>query len=227
MRGVAVWRDAVVVAGKDLRIELRSRVTSNQVVPFAVLVLLLFGFGLDADRPVLDRATPGLYWLAVLFSALLAVQRSFALEEADGNRDALRLSGLSPAGVVLGKVLGVAGQLLVLQVVLLAGVAVLYGTHIEGAALLVATCLAATAGLASAGCLFAALAAGLRVRDTLLPLLLLPVLAPVLLGATRAFDDALGVVGVNGWAWVNLLVVFAAVYVSLALLVAPVLLEEG
>ena len=61
----------------------------------------------------------------------------------------------------------------------------------------------------------------------LLPLLLLPVLAPVLLAATRAFDDALGVVGVNGWAWVNLLVVFAVVYVSLALVLAPVLLEEG
>jgi heme exporter protein B len=222
-----VWRDAALVAGKDLRVELRSRVTTNQVLPFALLVLLLFGFGLDADRPVLDRATPGLYWLAVLFSALLAVQRSFALEEADGNRDALRLSGLSPAGVVLGKVLGVAGQLLLLQAVLLAGVAVLYGTRIEGYALLVATCVVATAGLASAGCLFAALAAGLRVRDTLLPLLLLPVLAPVLLAATRAFDDALGVVGVNGWAWVNLLVVFAAVYVSLALVLAPVLLEEG
>lgn len=222
-----MWRDAALVARKDLRVELRSRVTTNQVLPFALLVLLLFGFGLDADRPVLDRATPGLYWLAVLFSALLAVQRSFALEEADGNRDALRLSGLSPAGVVMGKVLGVAGQLLVLQAVLLAGVAVLYGTHIEGYALLVATCLVATAGLASAGCLFAALAAGLRVRDTLLPLLLLPVLAPVLLAATRAFDDALGVVGVNGWAWVNLLVVFAAVYVSLAMVLAPVLLEDG
>ena len=222
-----MWRDAALVAGKDLRVELRSRVTTNQVLPFALLVLLLFGFGLDADRPVLDRATPGLYWLAVLFSALLAVQRSFALEEADGNRDALRLSGLSPAGVVLGKVLGVAGQLLVLQAVLLVGVGVLYGTQIEGWALLAATCIVATAGLSSAGCLFAALAAGLRVRDTLLPLLLLPVLAPVLLAATRAFDDALGVVGVNGWAWVNLLVVFAVVYVSLALILAPVLLEEG
>ena len=93
-----MWRDAALVAGKDLRLELRSRVTTNQVLPFALLVLLLFGFALDADRPVLDRATPGLFWLAVLFSTLLAVQRSFAVEAADGNRDALRLSGLSPAG---------------------------------------------------------------------------------------------------------------------------------
>jgi heme exporter protein B len=222
-----VWRDAALVAGKDLRLELRSRVTTNQVLPFAFLVLLLFGFALDADRPVLDRATPGLFWLAVLFCTLLAVQRSFAVEAADGNRDALRLSGLSPAGVILGKVLGVAGQLLLLEAVLLAGVAVLYGTRIDGPLLLVATCIVATAGLAATGCLYAALAAGLRVRDTLLPLLLLPVLTPVLLAATRAFEDALGTVGVNGWAWVNLLVVFAAVYVGLALALASTLLEES
>jgi heme exporter protein B len=222
-----VWRDAALVAGKDLRLELRSRVTTNQVLPFALLVLLLFGFALDADQPVLDRATPGLFWLAVLFSTLLAVQRSFAVEAADGNRDALRLSGLSPAGVILGKVLGVAGQLLLLEAVLLVGVAVLYGTRIDGPLLLLATCLAATAGLAASGCLYAALVAGLRVRDTLLPLLLLPVLAPVLLAATRAFEDALGTVGVNGWAWVNLLLVFAAAYVGLALACAALLLEES
>ena len=63
--------DALLVAGKDLRVELRSRVTTNQVLPFALLVLLLFGFALDADRPVLERATPGLFWLAVLFCTCL------------------------------------------------------------------------------------------------------------------------------------------------------------
>jgi heme exporter protein B len=222
-----VLSDALLVAGKDLRVELRSRVTTNQVLPFAFLVLLLFGFALDADRPVLERATPGLFWLAVLFCTLLAVQRSFAVEAADGNKDALRLSGLDPAGIILGKVLGVASQLLLLETVLLAGVAVFYGTRIEGVGLLIATCLAATAGLASAGCLYAALAAGLRVRDTLLPLLLLPVLAPVLIAATRAFEDALGTVGVDGWAWVNLLLVFAVAYVALALVCASTLLEDS
>jgi heme exporter protein B len=222
-----VLSDALLVAGKDLRVELRSRVTTNQVLPFAFLVLLLFGFALDADRPVLERATPGLFWLAVLFCTLLAVQRAFAVEAVDGNKDALRLSGLDPAGIILGKVLGVAGQLLLLELVLLAGVAVFYGTRVEGVGLLIATCLAATAGLASAGCLYAALAAGLRVRDTLLPLLLLPVLAPVLIAATRAFEDALGTVGVDGWAWVNLLIVFAVAYIALALACASTLLEDS
>jgi heme exporter protein B len=222
-----VLADALLVAGKDLRVELRSRVTINQVVPFALLVLLLFGFALDADRPVLERATPGLYWLAVLFASLLATQRAFAVEAADGNRDALRLSGMHPSGILLGKGLAIAAELLVLQVVLLVGVATLYGTRIEGIGLLAATCLASTVGLAASGSLYGALAAGLRVRDTLLPLLLLPVVAPVLIAATRAFEDALGTVGVDGWAWVSLLVVFAAVYAALGLAVAGPLLEES
>lgn len=219
--------DALLVAGKDLRLELRSRVTTNQVAPFAVLVLVLFGFALDADRQVLDRATPGLFWLAVLFSALLATQRAFAVEAADGVRDALRLSGMHPAGVLLGKALAVAAELLVLQAVLLAGVVVLYGADLDGIGLLVATCVASTVGLAAAGTLYGALAAGLRVRDTLLPLLLLPVVAPVLIAATRAFEDALGTVGVDGWAWVSLLTVFAAVYAALGLACAATLLEEA
>jgi heme exporter protein B len=113
-----VLRDAVLVAGKDLRIELRSRIALQQVGPFGVLVLVLFAFALDPDRGVLTRAAPGLFWVAVLFSALLAVQRSLAVESAEGVRDAVRLSGLDPAGIFLGKAAAVAVQLLVLEVVL-------------------------------------------------------------------------------------------------------------
>ena len=73
-------RDAVLVLGKDLRLEFRSRVIINQVLPFAVLVLVLFAFALDPDRRILTQATPGLFWLAVLFSTLLALQRAFGVE---------------------------------------------------------------------------------------------------------------------------------------------------
>ena len=70
-RSRSMWRDAALVAGKDLRIEARSRVGVNQVVPFALLVLVLFAFALDPDRDVLTRSAPGLFWVTVLFSALL------------------------------------------------------------------------------------------------------------------------------------------------------------
>jgi len=220
-------QDALLIAGKDLRLELRSRVALNQVLPFALLVLVLFAFALDPDRGVLAQATPGLYWIAVLFSALLALQRSFAIEAADGNRDALRLSGLDPAGIFLGKVLAVSVQLIVLEVLLGIGVAVLYTTHIEGWGLLVVSSVIATASIAAAGTLFGVLAAGLRVRETLLPLLLLPVLAPVLIGSTRAFEAALAGSPSEGWPWVGLMSIFASLYVVAGVLGFGPLLEES
>ena len=220
-------RDAALVAGKDLRVEARSRVGLNQVAPFAVLVLVLFAFALDPDRGVLDRAASGLYWVAVLLSALLAVQRSFALESTDGARDGLRLSGLDPAGIFLGKAAAVAVQLLALEVLLLIGVAFLYGITLHGLWLLVLTSLLATAGLAAAGCAYGVMAAGLRVRETLLPLLLLPVVAPVLLAATRAYEAALARTPAEATSWLALLGVFAAVYVTFGVLGFGTLLEEA
>jgi heme exporter protein B len=222
-----MWRDATLVAGKDLRIEVRSRVATNQVAPFAVIVLVLFGFALEPDRGFLSKAAPGLFWIAVLFCALLAVQRSFAVEVADGGRDGLRLSGLDPAGIFLGKAAAIALELAALEVLLGIGIVVLYGTAIQGVALLVAAALVATVGLAACGTVYGVLAAGLRVRETLLPLLILPVVAPVLLGATRAWEVALGQSLDDGWKWVTLLAVFAVIYVTLGILAFGTLLEES
>jgi heme exporter protein B len=221
-----MWRDAALVAGKDLRVEARSKVATNQVAPFAVIVLILFAFALDPDSGVLAKAAPGLFWVAVLLSCLLATERSFALEAADGAGDGLRLSGLDPAGIFLGKALAVALELLALEAVLAVGVVLLYGTSLHGVTLLVATCLVSTVGLAAAGTVYGALAAGLRVRETLLPLLTLPAVAPVLLGATRAWQSALGASLDDGWRWVQLVAVFGVVYVAVGVLAFGSLLEE-
>lgn len=224
-----MWRDAVAVAGKDLRIEARSLVAVNQVVPFAVLVLVLFAFALDVDDDLLGRAAPGLLWLAVLLSTLLAVQRSASLEAGQAGRDALRLSGLDPAGIFLGKAAAVAAQLLVLEVVLGLGVVVLYGVEPAGIGTLLITAAVATVGLAAAGTIYGALAAGLRVRETLLPLLLLPVVAPVLIAAARASEAALdgAALDVSPGDWLGLLAVFAVVYLAFGVVAFGPLLEEG
>src|SRR6476469_1451188 len=139
-----VLHDAALIAGKDLLLEWRSRLTVNQVMPFAFLVLVLFAFALDPDRRILLQATPGLFWLAVLFSALLAIQRAFVVETQDGVRDALRLSGLDPAGIFVGKAAVISVHLAAVELVLGVGVWVLYGARFHGPFLVVATCVAAT-----------------------------------------------------------------------------------
>ncbi len=219
-----MWRDAMLVAGKDLRIELRSRVVLHQVVPFAALVLLLFAFALGPDRKALAAAAAGLFWVAVLFVTVLAVQRSAALESAPGARDTLRLSGLDPAGVFLGKAVAVVLELVVLEVLLGAGAVVLYGSTVHSYPELVVSAVVGTIGLGAAGTLYGSLTAGLRVRETLMPFLLLPVAAPVLLAGTRLWQAALGTgssgPGVTGsGSWLTVLAVFAVVYVGLGVLV--------
>jgi heme exporter protein B len=225
-----MWREAVLVAGKDLRVELRSRVVLNQVVPFAVVVLLLFGVAVDPDRGFLRQAAPGLYWVAVLLSALLVVQRSFALESADGGRDGLRVAGLDPAALFLGKAAAAAVLLVGLEVVLAAGVSLLYGVSLLGGLpLIAASSLLATAGLVAPGTIYGALASGVRARETLLPLLFLPAVAPVMIGATRAFEAALREPAsfAEGWRWCGLLGVFAVTYTALGLLIFEPLLEDS
>ena len=223
----SVLRDALLVAAKDLRLERRSKIGIAQVLPFAVLVLLLFAFALDPDRNILRQATPGLFWVTVLFSAVLTLQRSFGVEAEDGILDALRLSGMSPAGIYLGKVVALVVQLLALEVVLALGVAILYDTRFIGIPLLIGVSVTATLGIAGAGAVYGALAARLRSRDTLLPLLLLPLLAPVLISATRGFEVSLEREAVSGWPWAALLGIFALVYVALGSLLFRPLLEDA
>jgi heme exporter protein B len=209
-----MWRDALLVAGKDLRIELRSRVALWQVVPFAVLVLVLFAFALGPGRSTLRTAAPGLYWLAVLFSTVLAPQRRFAIESGEGTRDGLRLAGIDPAGVFLGKAAAVAVQLVVIQVVLGAGIVVLFDVRFGAIWLALVASLLATLGLAAAGVLYGALSAGLRVRETLLPLLVLPIVAPVLIAGSRAWSAAISGAVASGASWLKILGPFAAVYLA-------------
>lgn len=221
-------REAVLVGSKDLRIERRSRVVTGQVAPFALIMLLLFGFALEPDRGLLQRAAPGLFWIAVLLSTLLALQRSFALESAENARDGLRLSGLDPAAIFLGKAGSVVIQLAVLEVLLTAGVYVLYDLKLTGALLLLVTCILATVGLAAVGTLYAAMSTGVRVRETLLPLLFLPAVAPILLAATRAWEAAAGIgIAGEGWSWVSILAVFAVIYVAVGTVAFGPLLEDS
>jgi heme exporter protein B len=237
-----LWRDAALVARKDLTIEARSKVTLSQIAPFALMVLVLFAFALDnlvirdvnragasvpANALAASTVTSGLFWLAVLFSALIAVQRSFAIEVADGGRDGLRLSSLDPAGIFLGKALAIWVQLVLLQVVLGLGSILFFRPTVREPLVFFLTAVLATIGLITTGTCYGALSAGLRVRDTLLPILYFPVVTPLVLAAVKATAAALTGELAEAWPWVRLLAVFAVIYSAMGVLVFGQLLEDS
>jgi heme exporter protein B len=115
--------------------------------------------------------------------------------------------------------------------VLVLAAVVLYRADIswQGGVLLVTTAVAATCGLAAVGTLYGGLSAGAKGRETLLPLLVLPVVAPVLIGATRATESAFGTNGIavgEGWPWLVLLVVFAVLFSVTGAIAFGSLLDE-
>ena len=230
MSRVGVVGVARMTARKDLTVEWRGRVLVNQVLPFAALVMVMFAFALDGDD-LLQRAASGLAWMATVLSMFVVISRSFLVDTEDGALDAMRVAGLDMRGVFVGKSVALFVQLFVLNVVLIALSLLLYHVSLtlESAMLLVAVVVCATAGLAFVGVLYGGLAAMSKGRETLLPLLVLPVVAPIVIGAAGATEAAYGTAGARvteGWPWVGLLFVFAVAFAIAGLLSFPALIEE-
>lgn len=220
-------RDAWLITRKDLRIEIRSRIITNQIAPYTLLILVLFGFALDADTETLRDTGPGLFWVSILLVAILAIQRAVDIENSDSAQDRLLLSPISSLSLFIGKTIGLFLQLIVLEILMMIAMVTLFDSSIDNFLLIIVSAIIATIGIASTGTLYGVLATGLGVRETLLPILLLPVLAPVVVGATRAFGDGFGRVNADGWAWVGLLSVVAVLYTVLGMLAYGQLLEEA
>ena len=186
--------------------------------------MVMFAFALDrlpappgTDDTLLESVAPGLVWLATLFSLLLLVQRTFAVETEDGALDALRASGVDAAALFWGKALALAAQLAVLEALLLVTAIVLYGTEVRPAGRRAAGRDVGRRYRRAGRGRYALRRPRCRCagRETLLPLLLLPVVAPVLIGATRAVEAALGTGGTaiaDGWPWVGVVTVFAVAF---------------
>lgn len=221
-----MWRDAWLVLRKDLRVEARSRVTLHHVVPFVLTVVMLMAFALDADSTVLRRSTAGVFWVIVLFVANVLAQRTATVDRADGLADAMRMSQVSPAGAFLGRTLALFALLTTVEVVSSIAMILLYDVRLRGVALILGAIPLGTLCTAAVGSIYGPLAAGATGRESLLPLLTLPALAPVLLAATNAFNVAFGTTVGPGWRWVAMLGMLSAIYLAAGALTASAMAEE-
>ncbi len=173
--------DVAALARKDLLLELRSRDTVPAMLLFVVSALVVFRFALPADAS--DLAATGLLWLAVLFTALLALTRAFVAEREQRVLDGLVLAPCDRSAIWLGKGLSVLAFLVLAEAIALPAFALFYGTV---DATTVAAFALADVGIAAVGTLLAAMAAASRARELLLPLLFLPLAVAVVVGGVGA-----------------------------------------
>ncbi len=221
------WRRARAIAWKDLTAERHSKAGFNGVIALAVTILVLFGFALGPDAQAIRDAAAGAIWLSVLFSGVLAFNRSYQMELDGGALEQLILYPGSRRAIFAGKLLAnLAFVALMLVVVVTVGI-ILFQVRIPAAwPALVAILGLGMLGLVTLGTFYAAMASRSRAREVLLPLLLFPMLVPVLLAAIEATRALLGsnVMGDAG-AWARLLVAFDVIFLAATFLAFESVIE--
>lgn len=225
---MTTWRAARRIAAKDLRIELRTRDVVTATGMFAVLILVVASFSFPTASADREAIAAGLLWMAFLFSILLGIGRTLAMEHEHDCIDALVTSPVPRESIYLGKVLSnlaVVGvtQLLVLPL----AVVLLQLAPGRGLVLLLATVVLATVALVAIATLLSTMAVNTRTREAILPVLVIPVAIPVLIAAVKATEVALAggsLAAARGW--LLLLTATAALFLLLGLATYRHVLEE-
>jgi heme exporter protein B len=223
---VNAGRAAAIIFTKEVRAELRARELLNTTLIFALVVVVMFSFAFDPSASESRRFGPGLLWIALLFAGSLMLQPSFAREHANDTLDALCLAPISPFSILLGKILANLFFLGVCEVILVPVFAVLYNVPLlDVLGRLVIVLALGTFGLAVTGTVFSAVTAQARMRELLLPLLLLPVLVPLLLAAVEATAGLFGDKPELQSTWLKILIGFDVMFFTVSWLLSDYLFE--
>lgn len=223
-----LFATALVVARKDVTIELRSRSVILSALAFTLLAVTIFFFAWDPTAVASVDLAPGVLWVIFTFSGLLGLHRSFGVEQQTRAIDALLAAPVDREGIYLGKMLANLAFVLLIQMVALPAVALLYNVPIgDYLAPLAGVVLLASIGLVAVGTLFSAMAVNTRLAELLLPLLALPFFVPVILPAAQATARLMSGRAISeASAYVKLLAAFDVVFLVVCTLAYPYTLEE-
>jgi heme exporter protein B len=218
---------ARAVLSKELRIELRTRDLTHTVLFFVLMVAGLFSFAFEPSATESRRILPGLIWLAFFFAGTLMLQLCFVREHVNDTLAALRMAPIDPFAILLGKILANFVFLAATEIVFVPVFSVFYNVSI-GAVLgrLFLVLFLGTFGLSVVGTVFSAMTAQARMRELLLPLLLLPILAPVLIAGVEATAGLLAPSPSLAPEWISMLGGFDVIFFTATWLLSGFLVEE-
>ncbi len=210
-----------LLTAKDLRIEYRSRQAFLTTLFFALLILIIFQFAFDPGSPATREASPGILWVALIFPGMIRLNQSFQMETEEDSLYGIVLSPVDRGVFYLSKFL--ANWIFLLLVGIISTVAFLLFFGFDPSLRLFWLLLLIVLGLAgfsSLGTILAAMVAGSRSREVLLPILIFPLIIPIILASVYGSRDVLigqDLVAIEPW--LRILVVFDVVYVTIGFVV--------
>ncbi len=219
-------RKIAAVFWKDVTAELRTKDIFSAMFVFALLSVIIFQFAFDLRVDNAVQVVPGVLWVAISFSGVLGLNRSFALEKDKGSLEGLLLTPVDRSAIYFGKMLANLVFMLVVEAFLIPLCSVLFNVALWAPAVLLIVLLG-TIGFAAVGTIFAALAVNTRAREVLLPILLLPVMVPVIIAGVRATGGLLdGDTLAELSNWLQVLLVFDIMYLAASFMTFDFIVEE-
>jgi len=225
---MAYLRKVAAIVWKDIVAELRTKEMFSAMFVFAVLVIVIFNFAFDlrVSGERVRQVAPGALWVAFAFAGILGLNRAFVAEKDRGCLEGLLLAPMDHTAIYFGKMISTMLFMLVVEALMLPVFTAFLGVNLFDLRLALIVLLG-TLGFAGVGTILSAMTAQTRSREVLLPILLLPVAAPVLIAAvkaTAAILDGLsmGEIGL----WLQLLVAFDLIFPAVAFMTFDYVVKE-
>ena len=211
---------------KELLLQWRTRAQAIAVFVFGATALLLFSFAIGPSA-ALRQYAGGFLWLGLLLSSTLTLSEAFHAEMENHALEGLLLLPVSPRVLYYGKALANTMQLVMLGIALVPVMVVLYDAGTTRILTILLIIVLGSAGISAPGTLYSAMTSQARAKQTLLPLLLFPLIVPVLLASVKATSLAiLGDPMEQGRSWIFLLLCFNGIYWSLCGLLFERVVED-
>ena len=201
-----------VMVRKDFLLEVRSKDVVLPVFIFSFLVVVTFNFALESTPNTANLIVPGILWVSVLFGAVVGFGRMFLSESEQGAFQGLLTAPIGRDVIFFGKVISNVLFLLLIESILLPILVVLFNVTLSPLYMLYVS-IPALFGISLSGMLFASISMNMRAKEVMLPILFLPVVVPIILGAVESTYAVMNGDNLDQFLkWITLMIVFDLIY---------------
>ncbi len=218
----------VTLVKKDLRIDFRTKDIFLSMFIFSLLVLVVFNFSFDFNLVDRLKVAPAILWVSILFSTVLGLNKSFQNEKENDTLFGVILAPVDPGVLYFSKFTSNLLFLIAVEVFLTGAFILFFNIPLGGNVLqLVMVLLLADVGIISLGTLVSAMAVNTRARETMLPIILFPMLVPVILSAINLTTLIVnGLPLANGDNWLKMIIAFDIIFLFSSWLTFDTIIKE-
>jgi len=219
------WRKVIAITWKDVLSEMRTKEIIFSVLVFTLLVIVTFSFAFGTNLERMESVAAGMLWVTFAFAGVLSLNRSFIPEKEEGCLEGLMVCPVSREVIYLGKALGSLLFMLIIEAIALPIFTFLFNLVLSPQ--IIAITVLATIGFVAVGTVFSALAVNTKARELVLPILFLPIVAPIVICAVEASKLALSGESWSDLAtWLYIIAAFDAIFLVVSFFVFTFVIEE-